>query len=63
MNYYPQLTNVYHRSRFNNLQYSDADSLAKLDNELREAQVAYENEIKKKEEYQEQLERQNSEFY
>lgn len=46
-------------SRFNNLQYSDADSLAKLDNELREAQVAYENEIKKKEEYQEQLERQN----
>lgn len=46
-------------SRFNTLQYSDADSLAKLDTQLRAAEVEYENEIKKKEEYQEQLDKQN----
>ena len=56
-----QISKIYF-SKFNTLQYSDAQPVAKIDAKLKEAQDELAHLTKTKHEYQEQLEKQNSEF-
>ena len=51
---------VIHCSQFNTLQYSDAESVAKIDSELKQAQSELDQLVKEKHESQEQLDKQNS---
>ena len=51
---------VIHHSQFNTLQYSDAESVAKIDSELKQAQSELDQLVKEKHESQEQLDKQNS---
>ena len=48
--------------KFNMLQYSDSVPVAQIDTELKEAQDELAKLVKSKQDYQEQLEKQNSEF-
>ena len=52
----------YFFSKFNMLQYSDSEPVAKIDSKLKEAQDDLAALIKTKHDYQEQLEKQNSKF-
>ena len=51
---------VAYYSQFNTLQYSDAESVAKIDSELKQAQSELDQLVKEKHESQEQLDKQNS---
>jgi len=51
------------KEKFNMLQYSDSEPVAKIDSELKSAQDELSELVKSKHDYQEQLEKQNSGLY